>query len=99
MNFRNKLECLCLASISSLVYCLFSKPGAYLSVEHLKYSSVGSVLALLTNIRQRGKGLTGTNTLVYFKCSQITAVKSFIVMTPDVNVIKLFSFVADDEAK
>ncbi len=77
---------------------MLSKLEAYLG-EYSKGSSIGSVLALPTNIRQSWKGLTGTNTMAYYKCSEITAVKSFIVMTPGVNVIKLFSFIADDEAK
>ena len=34
------------------------------------------------------------NTLAYYDTETITAVKSFIVQAPDVNVIKLFSFVA-----
>jgi hypothetical protein len=40
-NFRNKLECLLLASLSSLVNCLWARPGAYLRVEHLKDVSLG----------------------------------------------------------
>jgi hypothetical protein len=34
----NKLECLSLPSLSSLVYCLLAKPGVYPIVEHLKGS-------------------------------------------------------------
>jgi hypothetical protein len=33
------------------------------------------------------------NTLAYYDTETITAVKSFIVQAPGVNVIKLFSFV------
>jgi hypothetical protein len=33
---RIKLQCLLLASPSSLVHCLWARPGAYPSVEHLK---------------------------------------------------------------
>jgi hypothetical protein len=40
-NFRNKLECLFLASLSSLTYCLYARPGAYTRVEHLKGVSLG----------------------------------------------------------
>jgi hypothetical protein len=39
------------------------------------------------------------NTLTYYDMAIITAVKSFIEQAPSVNVIKLFSFIADDEAK
>ncbi len=45
------------------------------------------------------KGLPGTNDQAYFKKLKITAVKSFITWTPGVNVIKLFSFIADNEAQ
>jgi hypothetical protein len=41
---RNKLECLSLASRSSLVYCLLARLGAYPRVEHLKGSSIGQAL-------------------------------------------------------
>jgi hypothetical protein len=34
-NVCNKLECLSLAGLYSLVYCLSARPGAYPSVEHL----------------------------------------------------------------
>ena len=40
-DFRNKLECLSLASISSLGYCLLVMLGAYLRVEHVKGASLG----------------------------------------------------------
>ncbi len=39
MNFCNKLECLRLANLSSLVCCLWGRPGAYPWVEYLKHSS------------------------------------------------------------
>jgi hypothetical protein len=57
----------------------------------------GRLLASPTNIRLGWKGLSGTNTLAYYKKPQITAVISFIVQDPGVNVIKLFFFVADKE--
>ncbi len=40
-DFRNKLECLSLASLSSLFYCLRVRPGAYSRVDHLKGSLLG----------------------------------------------------------
>jgi hypothetical protein len=51
---------------------------------------LGKVLALPANIRQ-GSSL--------FCHSVVTKKKSFIMLTPGVNVIKPFSFIADDEAK
>ncbi len=40
-NIRIKLECLSLASLSSLVYSLWARPGVHPRVEHLKDSSIG----------------------------------------------------------
>jgi hypothetical protein len=40
-NFRNKLERLLKESLSSQVYCLWAKPGAYPTMEHLKIGSLG----------------------------------------------------------
>jgi hypothetical protein len=40
-DFRNKLECLSLASLSSLVKSLWVRLGAYPKVEHLKGYSLG----------------------------------------------------------
>jgi len=40
-DFRNKLECLSLASRSSLVYCLWVLLGTYPIVDHLKGASFG----------------------------------------------------------
>jgi hypothetical protein len=47
---------------------------------------------------ETGKRLPGTNTLAYLASSSAMKEKSFITLTPVVNVIKLFSFVTDDEA-
>jgi len=44
------------------------------------------------------KGLPGTNTLAYYPGELVTNEKSSIRLTPGVNVIKLFSFLTDDEA-
>jgi len=51
------------------------------------------------NIRLGWKGLTGANTLAYYENSQFTDRKSFITLDPGDDVIKLFSTVADEEAK
>jgi len=66
-DFRYKLECLFLASLSNLVQCLWVRSGAYPSVEHLKSASLRQTLALFTNITLSWKGLPGTNTLAYYK--------------------------------
>jgi hypothetical protein len=34
-ELHNKLECLSLASVSRLAYCLWARPGAYPRVDHL----------------------------------------------------------------
>jgi hypothetical protein len=41
MNFRNKLECLFLAGLSSLAYYLWVSTGAYVRVEYLKVAPPG----------------------------------------------------------
>ncbi len=43
------------------------------------------LLALLTSIRLDWKGLPGTNSLAFYKHSQITDVKSFITLGPGVD--------------
>ncbi len=43
-------------------------------------------------------GLTKANTLTYFAYSKVTKKKVLYHWLPGVNIIKLFSFVADDEA-
>ncbi len=80
----NKLECLFPASLSSLVYCLRVRPGAYPREEHVKGTSLkGRLLALPTNIRPGWNALPGTNTLAYYEHSQIT----------DVKVLKLWALI------
>jgi hypothetical protein len=49
MNVRNKLECLSSTDFSSLVQCLWVRPGAYPGVEYLK-ASLEKALALFTKI-------------------------------------------------
>ncbi len=45
--------------------------------------------------------MTETNDLAYWHLSRVSdeGKKFFITLTPGVNVIKLFSFVTDDEAQ
>ncbi len=49
---------------------------------------------------QSGKFLPGTNALAYLAFSMVTKMeKGFMSMTPGVNVIKPFFFIANDEAQ
>ncbi len=60
--------CLSQAGISSLVYCLWVRPGDHHpKVEHLQGASLGYGYgpALLANIIIGWKGLRGTNTSAY----------------------------------
>ncbi len=68
-NFRNKLECLSLASFYSRPYCLQVKTEP-ISVEHLSGTPLlGWLLVLSANIRLGWKGLTKKNPLAYYKHS------------------------------
>ena len=51
MNCCIKLECLSMARLSSLVYCLRERPGAYPIVEHLKGSSIVQAPVLPTKTK------------------------------------------------
>jgi hypothetical protein len=66
----------------------------------VKSAALGQIPHLLTNVRQGWKGLSWTTyTLAYVVASSVTKEKSLTTLTPGVNVIKLFSSVAEDEAK
>jgi hypothetical protein len=54
--------------------------GTYPRVEHLKGAPLVYGPALPENIRLGRKGLPGTNSLAYYKNSQIMALKSFITL-------------------
>jgi hypothetical protein len=71
-----------MASFSSLVLCLWVRPGAYPRVEHMKGAShwVGPA-----NIILGWKGLPGTNTLAYYENPEFTVIKSFIGFAPAAN--------------
>jgi hypothetical protein len=58
-----------------------------LRFEHPKVDQLGYVQALLTNIRQGGKGLTVSNALAYLDPKAVT---SFITLTPGPNILKLY---------
>jgi len=58
-------------------------------LEHFTDASfLGKVLLLPANVRP---GLTATSILAYLASSSVTKEKSFIILTPVVNGIKLFS--------
>jgi hypothetical protein len=68
------------------------------SVGHRYVLHLDGLLALSTNFRLPRKNLQGTNILAYFATPSVTKKDSLMRLTPGVNVIKLFSFVADNEA-
>jgi hypothetical protein len=84
---------LSLASLTSLVYCLWARPGAYPREEYLKGSSIGKASVFPTNIRLGWKGFPGANTQAFCKNSQLTALKSFITLDPGAFVINIFTAV------
>jgi hypothetical protein len=67
----NKLKCLSLTSLSSLVLCLQARPGAYPRGEYLKGAPLGQALDKLS-----WKSFAGTNSLAYFT-SQFARKKKF----------------------
>ncbi len=79
---------LSLSILSSLVKYLWVRPGACPSKAPPKFSTLGRLLALPTNMTLGWRYLLGTNTIAYYEHSQVTEEKSFIT---GVNVIRLFS--------
>jgi hypothetical protein len=70
-----------------------------IQLEHLSGASfLGKLMVFPANDRPDWKVIAYTNTLAYWASSTVTKEKCFITLTPGVDVIKLFSFVADDEA-
>jgi hypothetical protein len=73
--------------------------GAYPRRKHLKGNPIGLTLAMSSN------SMTSLERVSKDKCSSLLGLfdsnkgKSLITLTPGVNVIKLFSFVTDDEAR
>ena len=61
-------------------------------------SFLGKLLVFPPNVRLDWKVNASKNTLAYFASLLDTKTKRLMTLTPGVNVIKLFSFVADDEA-
>ncbi len=53
----------------------------------------------LTNIRLGWKRLPWKNTIAYYDHSKVTEEKSFVILSPGVNVMKLFTFVTVGEIK
>jgi hypothetical protein len=87
---HNKLECFTLAGFLSLLKCFWVRAGAYPRVKHKNCASLGWALVLPPNIILGWRGLPGTNTQAYYKNPSITAVKSYIILPPGVDLIKLF---------
>jgi len=56
-------------------------------------------LVSLTNNTLGWKGLPGKNTPAYYEHSKVTEEKSFVILSPGVNVKKLFTFVTVGEIK
>ncbi len=77
------IDCLQLASLSSVIQCLWASPGAYPRVENPKGVSLSWAPGLHVDAILPWKGLTGTNTLAYLKKLKLTAVKRFITLGPD----------------
>jgi hypothetical protein len=77
MNFRNKLECCLLASLSRIVQCLRVRQETT-QVKHLSGALLqGRLLAFHTNNILGWKGLPRANTLAYYENSKLTAVKVY----------------------
>jgi hypothetical protein len=60
---------------------MFVRPEL-ITVDHLSGTPRKAPVTLSTNLRLGWKGLSGTNTLAYYKHSLIVVVKSFITLTP-----------------
>ncbi len=88
MDFSNKLECLSLASLSSLIKCLWVRLGDP-RVVHLKGASLVWALVLLAKIRLGWKGLPGTKTFAFHGNPKITPIISFMIQAPGVNLLKI----------
>jgi hypothetical protein len=58
------------------------RPGAYYRVDHLRDSSIGKALALLTMIRLGWNFQPGTNTLDYYKYLEKNVHKKFYKLWP-----------------
>jgi hypothetical protein len=62
-------------------------------------SFLGELLVLPANVRLDWKEIARYKHSSLFGLINVMKEKSFITLTPGVNVIKLFSFVTDDEAQ
>jgi hypothetical protein len=82
-EFCIKLKCPSLASFfARIVWCLWVREEST-KVKHLSGAPLqGKLLALPSNNELGWKGLPGANTLVYYKNSQLTAIKSLITLAP-----------------
>jgi hypothetical protein len=69
-----------------------SDARTYPRVEHLRGTSLGLALALLTNIRLGWEGLSETNTRACKQHSELTDVKSFLTLGLGGDVASYFPF-------
>jgi hypothetical protein len=88
-EFSNKLEGLSLASLPRKVA---DKAGAYPNEAPLRCSTVRKLLALPTKNRPGWKGLTGTNTLTYYK--NLYGSNKFNNIGHGAILIKLFTYIS-----
>ncbi len=69
-------------------------------LEHLSDASfLGKLLVFPANVRLDWKVIASINTVAYLASSTVMKEKSLMKLSPGGNVIKLFFFVADDEAQ
>jgi hypothetical protein len=99
MTRPNKLQRLSLETLSSQVL-EFEGTARANPLEHLSDASfLGKLLVLPANVRLDWK------VIARYKCPSLFSLvisnegKKYYTLTPGVNVMKLFSFVADNEAK
>ncbi len=84
-----------MASISSLVKCLWVRPGAYPRVELKKGASLGQAPALPAKIRLGWKRLPVTNTLSYYGRESFVTLgpEKFKQLNVEKNFFKYFSYI------
>jgi hypothetical protein len=91
-NFRNKLECLSLTILTSLVYCLWVRPEPTQVKCYLATPVYGRLLLLPANIGLGWKGMPGTYKHSSLLRKFVLRTKKFYNIGPDVNVYKTLFF-------
>jgi hypothetical protein len=95
-KWPNKLKCLPLASLSSLVYFI---PGACLKREVLHWGGGGGALTILENIRRGWKGLLMRSSRAHLSSTSLIKKKSFSNIHTRSKCYYRFFFITDDQAK